>query len=219
MTKTTPTKFNAQDTISNFIEEIRSTTPGDALHLSVMKATTKEMVEVDIKPVRANENDAKSPLSIGVMIGPNYVGNQLVKANNPIEAAAIAGSEVYEETVQTARSILTYLGGLVLGGSAPAGQSLSGPIGVIKTGSSVVSTKDVTAVIGFAAAISVNLAVVNSLPLPALDGGQMLFVLSEALTGRKIDQKKQEAITSSFLLFLLIVSLSTAVGDITSLGR
>ena len=45
--------------------------------------------------------------------------------------------------------------------NAPAGQSLSGPIGVIKTGSDVVATNDVGAVIGFAAAISFNLAVVS----------------------------------------------------------
>ena len=52
------------------------------------------------------------------------------------------------------------------GGNEPVGQSLSGPIGVIKTGSDVVATNDVGAVIGFAAAIGFNLAVVNALSLP-----------------------------------------------------
>lgn len=51
------------------------------------------------------------------------------------------------------------------GGNEPVGQSLSGPIGVIKTGSDVVATNDVGAVIGFAAAIGFNLVVVNALPL------------------------------------------------------
>lgn len=184
----------------------------------MLKASTKQTVEVDVTPKNSKEGDASSPLSIGIMIGPNYVGNKMVKATNPIEAASIAGSEVYDLTYQTARTITSYLGGLIMG-NAPAGQQLSGPIGVIKTGSNVVSSNDITAVIGFAAAISVNLAVVNALPLPALDGGQLLFVLSEAATGRKIDQKKQEAITSTFLLFLLAVSLSTAVGDLSSLSR
>ena len=71
--------------------------------------------------------------------------------------------------------------------NAPAGQSLSGPIGVIKTRSDVVATNDVGAVIGFAAAISFNLAVVNALPLPALDVGQLVFVVGELLTGKKVD--------------------------------
>ena len=61
-----------------------------------------------------------------------------------------------------------------------------------------------------------NLAVVNALPLPALDGGQLVFVVGELLTGKKVDQRKQEEISSAALLFLLLVSASTAVGDITS---
>jgi len=104
-----------------------------------------------------------------------------------------------------------------MGKEVPAGQGMSGPVGVIKVGSDVVSSKDFAAVLGFAAAISVNLAVVNSLPFPALDGGQLVFVLSEALTGKKIDQKKQEAINASFLFFLLLVSFSTTIGDLSLL--
>ena len=83
----------------------------------------------------------------------------------------------------------------------------------------MVATNDVAAVIGFAAAISVNLAVVNALPLPALDGGQLVFVIAELLTGKKVDQRKQENISSAALLFLLLVSAGTAVGDITSLVK
>mmetsp|Transcript_14192 Transcript_14192/g.21310 ORF Transcript_14192/g.21310 Transcript_14192/m.21310 type:complete len:567 (-) Transcript_14192:72-1772(-) len=211
-----PTAYNSQDTVSSLISSIRGTAPGDALHLSVIKYNTKVASEIDLKPLPMNDNDGKSPLSIGVMIAPNYTGNKLMKATNPVDAAIKASAEVSELTSQTARGIFTLLGGL-LSGSAPAGQSLSGPVGVIKQGSAVVAKNDVSAVIGFAAAISINLAVVNSLPLPALDGGQLLFVLSEALTGKKIDQRKQEEITSATLLFLFLVTISTTVGDVGSL--
>lgn len=78
----------------------------------------------------------------------------------------------------------------------------------------MVATKDLTAVLLFAAALSVNLGVINALPLPALDGGQLVFVLAEALTGRKVDQRLQEGITSVAVLFLLWVSVSAAIGDV-----
>ena len=68
--------------------------------------------------------------------------------------------------------------------------------------------------VGFAAAISCNLAVVNSLPLPALDGGQLVFVLAEGLIGKKVDQKRQEEINALALFLLLAFSLNTAVGDV-----
>jgi membrane-associated protease RseP (regulator of RpoE activity) len=46
-----------------------------------------------------------------------------------------------------------------------------------------------------------------------------VFVLLEALTGKKVDQKKQEEITSVFLLFLVLVSVGTTVGDVGNLFR
>ena len=217
MSEDSPSIYKSQEAISNFIGKIRETTPGDVLHLSVMDAKTKSISEIDIKPAPMTENDPNSPLSIGVMIGPNFKGQEVVKASSVGNAISIASSEVYESASETARSILTYLGTILQGGKT-SGQSLSGPIGVIKAGSDIVSTNDVSAVIGFMAAISINLAVVNSLPLPALDGGQMIFVLAEAVTGRKVDQRLQESINSAALLFLLIVTFSTAVGDISKIA-
>jgi len=82
-----------------------------------------------------------------------------------------------------------------------------------------VSSADFAAVVAFAASISINLAVVNSLPLPALDGGQLAFVLAEAAAGRRIDQRVQESINASALLFLLFISFGTAVGDVTSIFK
>lgn len=88
---------------------------------------------------------------------------------------------------------------------------------MIKAGSDVVGTKDFTAVILFAAAISINLAVINSFPLPALDGGQLLFVLAEAITKQKVDQRLQESLTSAAILLLLWLSVGTFIGDLSSL--
>merc|ERR1711966_302792 len=67
--------------------------------------------------------------------------------------------------------------------------------------------------------ISINLAVVNALPLPALDGGQLAFVLAEAAAGRRIDQRVQEGINAGALLILLFISFGTAIGDVTSIFR
>ena len=79
------------------------------------------------------------------------------------------------------------------------------------------ATKDLSTVLLFAAGISINLGVINALPLPALDGGQLVFVLSEAITGRKIDQRVQENITSVAVLLLLLASVSTAFGDVSNI--
>lgn len=59
---------------------------------------------------------------------------------------------------------------------------------------------------------------INSLPFPALDGGQLVFVLVEAVTGRKVDQRLQEGINAAALLFLVALSATATVGDLTALG-
>jgi len=159
----------------------------------------------------------KNPMSIGVMLAPNYLRTDVIKANGIMDATTKAGTAVWHVTSDTARSILTLLGRLLSGRGIPAGQSVSGPIGVIKAGSDVVATNDVRAVIGFAAAISVNLAVINALPLPALDGGQLVFVLAEGITGKKIDQRLQENINAAVLLLLFFVSVGTAIGDVEAI--
>ena len=203
--------YTIQEAISSFITNIRATAPGNDLHLSVLKYQSQKSIDINVKPTPMDVKDATTPLSIGVNIAPNYVGQQMVKASNPIDAVVMAAGEVTEITSQTARFILGFLGGLIVsGGKTPAGTSLSGPIGVLKTGSDV---------IGFAAAISVNLAVVNAFPLPALEGGQLVFVIGELLTAKKVDQRKQEELSSAALLFLLLVSAGTAVGDIASLVK
>ena len=215
ITSDSPTAYEAQESITKFIEKIRSSEPGDSLHLSILKYASQSPVEVDVSPKQTIDG----PMSIGVTLAPNYQGRSLVRATSFPDAVVKAGTETKDLTSDTARSILTLLGSLVAGRGTPAGQSVSGPIGVLKTGTDVVSTNDISAVIGFVSAISVNLAVVNSLPLPALDGGQLAFVLSEAVTGKKIDQRKQEAINAAALLFLLAVSFGTVVGDLNLVGK
>ena len=66
-----------------------------------------------------------------------------------------------------------------------------------------------TGILLFAALISINLAVLNSLPLPLLDGGQLVFTLIEGFRGKPVPVKIQIAVTQSsfFLNMRLIIYL------------
>ena len=55
-------------------------------------------------------------------------------------------------------------------------------------GAQVANEDGVAALLQFAAVISVNLAVINSLPVPGLDGGQMVFVLAELISQKKLER-------------------------------
>lgn len=147
-------------------------------------------------------------------MSPNYLKTEKLQSDDLVEAARLSFRYFSGIVSQTADGFGSFFKTIVSGKGAPPGQQLSGPVGLLKSGTEVVSTQDITTVLLFAAALSVNLGVVNALPLPALDGGQLLFVLAEAITGRKIDQRVQEGLTSLAVLFLFLVTISTTFSDI-----
>jgi membrane-associated protease RseP (regulator of RpoE activity) len=206
--------WGSQEAIANVISAIRQTQDGEEVKLTIVHGTgSSDSDIVTVAPKRNMEGQA----SIGVMLGPNYVKTEMVRASNIVDAFTKAGSAVYDITAATAGSISKLLIGMLFGKGLPAGASMSGPIGVVKAGADVVSSSDLAAIVAFAASISVNLAVINSLPLPALDGGQLVFVLAEAAAGRKIDQQLQESINAGALTVLLFISIGTAIGDVRSI--
>jgi membrane-associated protease RseP (regulator of RpoE activity) len=63
----------------------------------------------------------------------------------------------------------------------------------------------------------VNLAVLNALPLPLLDGGQLVLLLLEAVRGRPLPERFQLAVMQSGLLLLLGLSVVLIVRDTSQL--
>lgn len=96
-------------------------------------------------------------------------------------------------------------------------QNLSGPIGVVSMGADL-ARNDTAALLTFCAVISINLALINSLPLPALDGGQMTFLLIEALRGAPVSLRVQDAINRTALLLFLAFSGVLVFGDLEKLN-
>ena len=68
--------------------------------------------------------------------------------------------------------------------------ALSGPVGIYKA-TETVAQFGVYSLMNWAAILSINLGIMNLLPLPALDGGRLLFFLFEAVRGKPIDKTKR----------------------------
>ena len=85
-----------------------------------------------------------------------------------------------------------------------AGLDVAGPIGVAVLTSDVVRLGFIY-LLNFAAILSVNLGIINILPIPALDGGRLLFVIIEKLKGRPVNQKVEGL--SHNLGFILMIAL------------
>ena len=95
-------------------------------------------------------------------------------------------------------------------------EQLRGPVGIVHLGSRVVD-RGVMYLVFFLAMISVNLAVLNFLPLPIVDGGLFLYLIYEHLTGRAPSLKFQNAATLVGLVLLGSLFLFTFYNDVMRL--
>ena len=67
------------------------------------------------------------------------------------------------------------------------------------------------------ALLSVNIGVMNLLPIPALDGGRIVFIIIEGITGKKVPKKVESIINLVFMGLLLILFVFITYNDILRL--
>ena len=162
---------------------------------------------------RVDENGNKTQrrgINIGWEVDPPTVGNKL--------------HYTWNTAVDYVRTVWLSLGELVRG--AVGLRDLSGPVGIVNTMSQVGSQSPTAAdaarsLLDLAALIAVNLAVMNLLPLPALDGGRIFFLLLNgvlfALFRKKIPAKYEGYVHMIGMAGLLALSLVVTFSDIGKL--
>ena len=90
---------------------------------------------------------------------------------------------------------------------------LGGPIVIAKmTGSAAKS--GVASLLVFTALLSLNLSIINLLPIPVLDGGHLFFLLIELIMGKPLDTKKMELVQKVGLALLILLFLTVTYNDI-----
>ncbi|MFI5241232.1 MAG: M50 family metallopeptidase [Microgenomates group bacterium] len=104
----------------------------------------------------------------------------------------------------------TMFGGLFRG-QAP--QDFAGPVGIFAITSQAAKVGALS-VINFIGILSVNLAILNILPIPALDGGRLLFIAIEGVIGKKIIPKVESIIHSVGFILLILLLIAITAHDI-----
>ncbi|MDP2664188.1 MAG: site-2 protease family protein, partial [bacterium] len=108
------------------------------------------------------------------------------------------------------------IGNLVRGEGMPQGAVLVGPVGV---GSLFVQAFQVGIIfyIQFIAIIAVYLAIFNLLPIPALDGGKLVFIGLEKLKGSPVNPKVEQNVTTGFFIVIVGLMVWITIKDISRL--
>ena len=143
--------------------------------------------------------------------GQGRIGAQLQMNLSGVGRPANGPGELITHTVRQFQHLfqqtVSGYAGLVTNFRATASQ-VSGPVKIIEIGAQL-SEQGGSGLVLFMALISINLAVLNAMPLPLLDGGQMLLLLIEAVRGRPVSERLQLAVAQSG--FLLIVGLTVVL--------
>lgn len=129
-------------------------------------------------------------------------------AHDVFEASQLASTEF----LRLNGEILHGLHELIFNFSKSAEQ-VSGPIAMVAMGAEV-ARLNASQLYLFAAAINLNLAIVNTLPLPALDGGYFALLMLEAIRGgKKLPPRLERGVMASGILFLMAVGCLLLVRD------
>jgi regulator of sigma E protease len=93
--------------------------------------------------------------------------------------------------------------------------SLSGPVGIYEIVDETRKDENALAnIINLTAILSVNLGLMNILPIPALDGGHVLFLLIELITRKKVNEKLEGITTTVFFFLLMLLMLYITIKDV-----
>lgn len=112
----------------------------------------------------------------------------------------------FTETYETTTMIVSNLVKLITGQYSI--DMLAGPVGIYDATDQIVQTGFMNFLM-WTAMLSVNLGIINLVPLPALDGGRLMFVLIEAIRGKPMDPQKEGIV--HFIGFALIMLLMITV--------
>lgn len=94
---------------------------------------------------------------------------------------------------------------------------MHGIIAITKIGSDIIEHQGMLNGLLLTAIISIDLAIINLLPIPALDGGHLMFIIVEKIIGRPLDEKIVENISRFFFALLIALMIFVVFNDIFAL--
>ncbi|MEK7114697.1 MAG: RIP metalloprotease RseP [Patescibacteria group bacterium] len=168
--------------------------------------------------ISAKDKEFKTTPRINPPSGEGALGIGLMEAGLPKKSLLPSFWEGLKTSVETVKMIFMALFNLiakVFVGKASLEQ-VAGPIGIVKV-TAQASTLGFVYLLQLLALISLNLAVINLLPFPALDGGRLLFLLIEKIKGSPLPEKFEKYANAVGMALLLLLMIIITIKDISRL--
>ena len=190
---------------NSFTSEVRAMAPGSYADTEIERDGKKIPLKVLIKD---KEDEGKTVGYFGVAPAIDRNDSLLINAKyGPIDSVGMS----FHKTAEVLQFTWVTLGKLITG-SIPV-NNISGPIAVAR-GAGETANMGAVYFLSFLGIISVNLGIVNLIPLPVLDGGHLLFYAIEAVFRRPVPEKVQRYLMSFGIAVLVLLTVFTVFNDI-----
>jgi regulator of sigma E protease len=180
--------------------EVLQSSPGRDLTIDVARGAQRLSFKIRpyVDTIPGPDGKPRAVGRIGVGVGPALASEKLTLG----QAIAEGGNATLKASTQIVRTVRGLFSGRI------SGRTVGGPI-LIGQLAGQSARLGLDTFLGFMALISINLAILNLLPVPVLDGGQFLFLLAEAVIRRPLPTKLRDRLTTVGLeLIVLLMGLA-----------
>ncbi|AMV34757.1 Putative zinc metalloprotease [Pirellula sp. SH-Sr6A] len=175
--------------------------------------STELHFERDGKVDRCNVTVAKHPTLHWPDRGLQFTS---LKRTHQVDSVADAMGLGLHEIVRRGGNVLEFLE-LLVRGKLPF-RAVGGP-GAIAMEATDAASRGISPLLMFLTLLSANLAIINFLPIPALDGGHMVFLIAEAIRGKPVDEELEGKLRLAGVLGLLCLMLAVVFNDYINISR
>lgn len=186
--------------------------------------------EITLNELANSISDTYKPIDITVNRNGEILDFKDIKVpSDGVLGIKLSSSDIYQET-KDIKSIIYYsydylirstkymCYGLwqLITGKIPA-KEMHGIIAITKIGSDIIQYQGMLNALLLTALISMNLAIINLLPIPALDGGHLMFIIIEKIIGKPLNEEAIDKISKFFFLLLIILMVLILFNDVWAL--
>ena len=190
--------------MQNYIDNNRNA------EIKIVLKRKNEILEKSVKPI-IYEDTGKGGIGVGL--------SEVAIVKYPWYLAlweGVVSTALYLKAILF--TFILLIKGLFTGSAGVAAESVSGPVGIaVMTGQ--VARLGFAYLLQFTALLSLNLAVLNILPLPALDGGRLIFLIIGKITGKQRGLKYEQIAHSLGFLLLIGLVIFVSFKDVLSFFR
>jgi regulator of sigma E protease len=162
-----------------------------------------------ITPTRLDQKTIYGTNATTWVIGVQPRGDEIAKRYGPIDAVKEACETTVEMTVQMVVGIAS-----IFTGSTPVREALGGPIMIAQMAGQE-AHRGIASLAMFTVMLSLELGIINLLPVPLLDGGHLLFFVFEGIKGKPLELRYREAMLQVGLFLLVALMAFVIFNDIS----